>query len=213
MKRVGWKKEQNHFPNITPPPPPPPPPCLNMLNKEFNCLLSELCPTCAAYYSNRAATHIMMNHFKQALVDARTSLRIDPNFAKVSQTRFRSSHHRHHHHHHHWAAVVSRGWAKASACYPVLCCPLPDRVTPVFVQVVSPLLGWSLLSSFLVIWTKWWHARSIDRLWGGRCAPKETIIRGLMSTNIFYLWTASIFYFSVETMAKLWPTNADFEQD
>ena len=34
---------------------------------------------------------------------------------------------------------------------PVLCCPLPYRVAPVFVQVVSPLLGWSPLSSFLVI--------------------------------------------------------------
>ena len=37
--------------------------------------------------------------------------------------------------------------------YPVLCCPLPDRVAPVFVQVVSSPLGWSSLSSFLVIWS------------------------------------------------------------
>ena len=37
--------------------------------------------------------------------------------------------------------------------YPVLCCPLPYRVAPVFVQVVSPTLGWSHLSSFLVIWS------------------------------------------------------------
>ena len=36
--------------------------------------------------------------------------------------------------------------------YPVLCCPLPYRVASVFVQVVSPPLGWSPLSSFLVIW-------------------------------------------------------------
>ena len=36
---------------------------------------------------------------------------------------------------------------------PVLCCPLPYRVAPVFVQVISPPLGWSLLSSFLVIWS------------------------------------------------------------
>ena len=35
--------------------------------------------------------------------------------------------------------------------YPVFCCPLPYRVAPVFVQVVSPPLGWSPLSSFLVI--------------------------------------------------------------
>ena len=64
------------------------------------------------------------------------------------------------HHHHHWAAVVSRDWAKASACLlqvslAVLCCPLPDRVAPVFVQVVSSPLGWSFLSSFLVMVSKW----------------------------------------------------------
>ena len=33
-----------------------------------------------------------------------------------------------------------------SPSYPVLCCPLPDRVAPVFVKVVSPPLGWSPLS-------------------------------------------------------------------
>ena len=37
--------------------------------------------------------------------------------------------------------------------YPVLCCPLPYRVAPVFVQVVSPPLGWSPLSSVLVMWS------------------------------------------------------------
>ena len=37
--------------------------------------------------------------------------------------------------------------------YPVLSCPLSYRVAPVFVQVVSPPLGWSPLSSFLVIWS------------------------------------------------------------
>ena len=52
---------------------------------------------------------------------------------------------------------MSRGWAKASACHlqitlscAVLC---HNRVAPVFVQVVSPPLGWSPLSSFLVIIT------------------------------------------------------------
>ena len=35
----------------------------------------------------------------------------------------------------------------------VLCCPLPYRADPVFVQVVSPPLGWSPLSSFLVTWS------------------------------------------------------------
>ena len=32
-------------------------------------------------------------------------------------------------------------------------CPLSECVAPVFVQVVSPSLGWSPLSSFLVIWS------------------------------------------------------------
>ena len=41
----------------------------------------------------------------------------------------------------------------SSPNYPVLCCPLPYRVAPVFVQVVSPPLGWSPLSCFLVIWS------------------------------------------------------------
>ena len=38
-----------------------------------------------------------------------------------------------------------------SPIYPVLSCPLSYRVAPVFVQVVSHPLGWSPLSSFLVI--------------------------------------------------------------
>ena len=42
---------------------------------------------------------------------------------------------------------------------PVLCCPLPYRVAPVFVQVVSPSLGWSPLTSFLVIWSPSGDAR------------------------------------------------------
>ena len=36
---------------------------------------------------------------------------------------------------------------------------LPYRVAPVFVQVVSPPLGWSPLSSFLVIWSPSCDAR------------------------------------------------------
>ena len=59
-------------------------------------------------------------------------------------------------HHHLQAAVVSHGWAKASARHlqiTVLCCPLPYRVARVFVQVVSPPLGWSPLSTFLAIWS------------------------------------------------------------
>ena len=47
---------------------------------------------------------------------------------------------------------------------PVLCCPLPYRVAPVFVQVVSPPLSWSPWSSFLVIWSPSGDARgpSVD---------------------------------------------------
>ena len=40
-----------------------------------------------------------------------------------------------------------------SPSYTVLCCPLPYRVAPVFVQCVSPPLGLSPLSSFFVIWS------------------------------------------------------------
>ena len=48
---------------------------------------------------------------------------------------------------------LGEGLSMPSPNYPVLCCPLPFRVAPVFVQVVSPPLGWSPLSSFLVIWS------------------------------------------------------------
>ena len=41
----------------------------------------------------------------------------------------------------------------AVAGYPVLYCPLPHRVAPVFVQVVSPLRGWPPLSYCLVMWS------------------------------------------------------------
>ena len=42
---------------------------------------------------------------------------------------------------------------------PVLCSPMSYRVALVFVQVVSPSLGWSPLSSFLVIWSPSGDAR------------------------------------------------------
>ena len=48
---------------------------------------------------------------------------------------------------------LGEGLSMLSPNYPVLCFPLPYRVAPVFVQVVSPSLGWSPLSSFLVIWS------------------------------------------------------------
>ena len=47
--------------------------------------------------------------------------------------------------------VVGRRPQHAVSKLPVLCCHLPYRVAPVFVQVVSPPLGWSPLSYFLVI--------------------------------------------------------------
>ena len=46
---------------------------------------------------------------------------------------------------------LGEGLSMSSPNDPVLCCPLPYRVAPVFVQVVSPPLGWAPLSSFLVI--------------------------------------------------------------
>ena len=47
---------------------------------------------------------------------------------------------------------LGEGLSMPSPNHPVLCsCPLPYRVAPVFVQVVSPPLGWSPLSPFLVI--------------------------------------------------------------
>ena len=55
--------------------------------------------------------------------------------------------------------VVGRRPQYVSPNDPVLCCPLPYRVAPVFVQVVSPPLGWSPLSSFLVIWSPSGDAR------------------------------------------------------
>ena len=41
---------------------------------------------------------------------------------------------------------LGKGLTIPSPSHPVLCCPLPDRAAPVFVQVVSPPLGWSPLS-------------------------------------------------------------------
>ena len=50
--------------------------------------------------------------------------------------------------------MVCEGISIPSPNYPVLCFPLPYRVAPVFVQVVSPPLGWSPLSYFIVIWSQ-----------------------------------------------------------
>ena len=48
---------------------------------------------------------------------------------------------------------LGEGLSMPSPNFPVFYCPLPYRVAPVFVQVVSPPLGWSPLSYFLVIWS------------------------------------------------------------
>ena len=46
---------------------------------------------------------------------------------------------------------LGEGLSMPSPNDPVLCCPLPSRVAPVFVQVVSPPLGWSPLSLLVII--------------------------------------------------------------
>ena len=48
---------------------------------------------------------------------------------------------------------LGEGLSMSSPNYRVLRCPLPYRVAPVFVQVVSPPIAWSPLTSFLVIWS------------------------------------------------------------
>ena len=47
--------------------------------------------------------------------------------------------------------------------YPVLCCPLPYRVAPIFVQVVYPPLDLSPLSSLLIIWSSLLVTREVHR--------------------------------------------------
>jgi len=42
----------------------------------------SLCPGCPAFYGNRAACHMMLGQFVQALEDARTSVKLDPSFVK-----------------------------------------------------------------------------------------------------------------------------------
>lgn len=43
----------------------------------------ELCPGTAAYYGNRAAAYMMIQKYKLAIEDSKTSISIDPNFVKV----------------------------------------------------------------------------------------------------------------------------------
>merc|ERR1719150_2003395 len=42
----------------------------------------SLCPGCPAFYGNRAACHMMLGQFVQALEDAKTSVQLEPNFVK-----------------------------------------------------------------------------------------------------------------------------------
>lgn len=50
---------------------------------QAHLILTALCPTCAAYYGNRAATYMMLSQYDKALEDARRSTQIDPAFVKV----------------------------------------------------------------------------------------------------------------------------------
>ena len=62
---------------------------------------------------------------------------------------------------------LCKGLSMPSPNYPVLCCPLPYHVASVFVQVVSPPLGWSPLSSSscgLQVVTREVHRSSLRRL-------------------------------------------------
>lgn len=45
----------------------------------------DLCPSCSAYYGNRAATYMMLSQYDKALEDARRSTQIDPTFVKGYQ--------------------------------------------------------------------------------------------------------------------------------
>ncbi|XP_076445669.1 dnaJ homolog subfamily C member 7-like [Babylonia areolata] len=42
----------------------------------------NLCPSCAAYHGNRAATYMMLKKYKEALRDAQQALQLDPSFIK-----------------------------------------------------------------------------------------------------------------------------------
>lgn len=43
----------------------------------------SLCPDSATYYANRAACYMMLSNYTNALNDARTAVRIDPEFEKA----------------------------------------------------------------------------------------------------------------------------------
>ena len=47
-------------------------------------IFPEMCPTCTAFYGNRAATYMMLSRYDKALEDARKSILLEPTFVKVS---------------------------------------------------------------------------------------------------------------------------------
>ena len=99
-----------------------------------------------------------------------------------------------HYHHHHWAAVVSRGWAKASACHLQITLSCAVLCHIVSLQYICPgRLSTAWLVSLVVfschMVSKWWHARSIGRLWGGWYALPMTISFFLQCW--LYLWLLS----------------------
>ena len=91
-----------------------------------------------------------------------------PKMAWLSVTYIIFLHHHHHHNHHHQAAVVSRGWANASACrfQITLSCAVLCHI--VSLQYLPGRLSIARLVSLVVfschMVSKWWHARSIGRL-------------------------------------------------
>ena len=97
-------------------------------------------------------------------------------------------------HHHHYAAVVSRGWAKASACriqITLSCAVLCHIVSRQYLSMSSLSTAWlvSLVVFSCHMVSKWWHARSIGRLWGGWYALLRTI--SFFSQCWLYLWPLS----------------------
>ena len=63
---------------------------------------------------------------------------------------------------------LGEGLSMSSPNDPVLCCPRPYRVAPVFFQdrlSTAWLVSLVVFSCHMV--SKWWRARSIGRLWGG----------------------------------------------
>ena len=52
---------------------------------KYSCAI-ELCPENPAYYGNRAACQMMLYQYNKALEDAKTSVQLDTNFVKGSES-------------------------------------------------------------------------------------------------------------------------------